>query len=959
MNTRTPYCFVCVMAWSSGILVISAASSLLAANLYWNPGGTGGDEIWGTSPAEKNWNSVPGAPAGNLTWPDSVDDVAVFQDLIGGVVTLAGPLQANGIMQTGANYSINAGEISLMPNSVAANPFIHVQSGVLIIDSVIAGNHGLIKSGGGTLALTGSNTFTGNTLINNGIVLLAGSLASADIVISPGSGLINQNGGLFNNAMLTNEGLFTLNADDAITTYLSNGGTFTSGPGILSTTAAALNNGSILAGNLNTATLTSNGAVLLSGSATAGGVFIQSGTLSLGGTLASNSIHIAGGASLLVQNSGLSGTTTLTNAGALTLGSDDTVSSYISNGGVLAAGSGTLTSISSALRDGSFVAGRLKSIGITTAGTVQVGGTITAASINIINGTLTNSGSLGDSSTLLNINQGATLVANGSQRYSLLTTSGYGAATWRGDLRNTSIVAPGGLGGFGVLSVQGAFSQSAGGTLKLDLSETRQDLLDVSGKAIFRGSLVLNQSGADAMTPFVPVTVVSASGYAGNITSFTENLVGAAWFNPGNGTVTRIDLPNPGPSLFGGTRNQTSTWVALYDDVIDPEATNIKSSPGGYEITSGIADSGNPDLLWALASSFTPNGLNAALLNRLSPEVYGGMADYAMHATRAHQRSALSAPALAPMEKPKQARGGNEKSGAKDALVDASKAIDWEFFAALDYFSAGTDSSPNEADYDFDGAGVLTGARIRPRERTQVAAYFGADSGTMSGDLIDADAFGWNFGVTGEYLFDAKRRTRLRAAVSFGSYEFDGSRESVSATPAGWTPGDVGFDDLDVDAFDVFVGVDGVAWKHEVLTLTPSAGLRYATTTMDSFSETTTGAAGSPITLEVGRDRQESLLLELGLRLQAEVNSKLALWGESGVNIGLMGDGSVLGAAFSKGSRIMSARVRCLDDDSLYLGCGAVYQITGNVSAVVGYRADIRSEAEPQQELRLSSSWRF
>ncbi|MFU8778448.1 MAG: hypothetical protein ACNA7M_12370, partial [Roseovarius sp.] len=48
----------------------------------------------------------------------------------------------------------------------------------------------------------------------------------------------------------------------------------------------------------------------------------------------------------------------------------------------------------------------------------------------------------------------------------------------------------------------------------------------------------------------------------------------------------------------------------------------------------------------------------------------------------------------------------------------------------------------------------------------------------------------------------------------------------TSATGAGWVPGKVRFDDVDVDAFDLFVGMDGVAWQKDELTLIPSAGLR-------------------------------------------------------------------------------------------------------------------------------------
>ncbi|OYV05142.1 MAG: hypothetical protein CFE26_13120, partial [Verrucomicrobiales bacterium VVV1] len=770
--------------------------------------------------------------------------------------------------------------------------------------------------------------------------------------------LLDQNGGLSSSTTLTNAGSLTLNTNDTIASYISNGGTLTAGSGTLFSTSAALNNGSSVAGLLNTTTLTSNGTVLLSGTATAGSASIQSGTLTLSGTLISDVVGIATGASLLDQNGGLSTTATLTNAGSLTLSANDTIASYISNGGTLTAGAGTLFSTSAALNNGSTVAGLLNTTSLTSNGTVQVDGTIISNSIDITTGTLTNTGTFGTASTLLNLNQGATLVANGTQQYSLLTTSGPDAATWRGNLNNISTVAPGGLDAIGTLEVQGDFAQSPGGSLKFDLSANGRDLMEVSGEVSFNGSLALNQLGPTAIAPFIPVTIVSASSYAGNITSFSENMEGAVWFNPGNGSVIRIEPPQSGSSFFGSTRNQTSTWISLYDDVIDPGIRNITSGPGGFDISSGIADIGNPDLLWALSASFTPSGLNAALLNRLSPEVYGGMSDYAMQATRSHQRSALSAPALGPLENSNDGSGGSSKSGAKGVL-NAAIPLEWEFFAAVDYFRAGTENSINEADYNFDGAGVLAGARTQPQDRMTIAVYFGADSGVMDGDLIDADALGWNFGLTGEYILNEKSQTRLHAAMSYGAYLFDGSRQSVSATATGWAPGRAEFDDLDVDALDLFIGVDGIAWKQNSLTLISSAGLRYAMTSMDPFNEWTGGAAGSPIALDVGHDRHESLLLELGLLAHVEVTSKVTLWGESGVNIGLLDDGRVISAGFSKGSRKMSAVARGLADDSLYLGCGAVYQFSKNISANIGYRAAIRSGAEVQQELRLSSSWRF
>jgi outer membrane autotransporter protein len=153
--------------------------------------------------------------------------------------------------------------------------------------------------------------------------------------------------------------------------------------------------------------------------------------------------------------------------------------------------------------------------------------------------------------------------------------------------------------------------------------------------------------------------------------------------------------------------------------------------------------------------------------------------------------------------------------------------------------------------------------------------------------------------------------------------------------------------------------VESVAWQRDRFALIPSAGLRYAAAKMDSFKESTGGAPGAPIALEVDADHYNTLLFELGLLARAEVTRELSLWGELGVNVGVLDEGRSLSARFAKGGRTMRAEADGLDDDSVSLGFGAVYQITETINAGLGYRTDFRSGADNQHELRLSSSFRF
>lgn len=941
------------------ICVNLSGHSHAATSQYWNVGSTGGDGIWGTGPGDKNWNLTAAAAAGNTTWPDTINDVAVFQDALGGTVTVFDPVQTAGIVQNGADYTINASSVTLAANPTT-QPFIDVQGGTLTIDSVIKGTDGMIKSGAGNLVLSNANTFTGIAQINAGTLTLTGALAASTVNIATGATLLDQSGGLADDAALTNAGSLAINSVETVATYLQHsGGSLTGTASLTATAGATLQGGTIastLAGNV-----TSTGDVLVSGKLDGGILSITGGTLTLDGVATTPQLSISTAASLAVTNGGLAATTTLANAGRLTLGADESIATYRSEGGTLAAGTGVLSSTTAELLQGSSIAGSLEAGAVTSAGIVAVSGSVEAATISITSGLLSNTGTLGTTTTLLDIASAASLAAMGTQHYAVLTTSGPGAGTWNGNLANAATIAPGGNGNFGTLAIVGDFHQTSTGILALDLSGAGHDLLTVTGGVTFGGTLELNQLG-DPLTPFVPIQVVDAGSYAGNISSLVSGLDGAVWFNPGNGTVTLISTADGAGFPAGGTYNQRSTWISLYDDVIDPGVTNIERGPGGLTLTGGVADHENPDLLWALASSFTPTGLNAALLNRLSPEVYAGLSDYAVLATRTHQRSALSAPAIPMASTPAtatDAKDGMGSKGAKASLAPPASSLGWEFFAAADAFNVETSSSPNQAEYDLGGGGFLFGARTTMKDRYQFGGYVGADWGGLDGTLIDADATGWSAGLVFQALLHEPTRTRLITALSHGQYTFDGTRQSVSATALGWSPGNVGIPDVDCSATEWFLGVDGTSWRHRNVRIIPSAGLRYSTSSTDGFRELTSFAPGSPIALNVGGDHHDSFIMEAAIAAEADLNDRFTMRGEIGFNANLGDDPHVLRASFVQGSRPFQTVDAGVDDDLMFIGLGAVHRLTDSISIGAGLRSEFREDCDAAQSFSLSSSIRF
>lgn len=821
-------------------VVIHSSLAPAATQLHWNVGGTGGDGIWGTGPGDKNWNTTPGAPVGNVAWSDSGDEVAVFQDALGGNVTIFDPVQVVGIVQTGANYTLTAGEIILVKDASLASPFIQTNSGVLSVDSSLLGADGLVKTGAGQLVLTNDALFTGTTTVAAGSLILGGNLTSTSVTVASGAGLGVESGGLSSGAILENSGTVTFAVDEVITEYRSNGGTIGAGTGWLSAPTALLGDGSTVAGQL--------GAWLL-----------------------------------------------------------------------------------------------------TSQGNVTVTGSVTADRVSLASGTLENSGTLGDASTLLDIAGGATLVAGGTQRYAVLSTSGSGVAIWQGNLSNNAIVTPGGDGGIGTLNVSGDFANLSGSTLRIDLGTGGSDLLTVSGTAAFGGTLELGQAGAGTLPVLVPVQIVQAGSYAGNFSSIAEDLDGAVWFNPNRGEVVLVGGETGG--LPVGPGNRRSTWLALYDDVIDPGVSNVIRVPGaGLEVTSGIADASNPELLWALAATVDDGGIDGQVLDRLSPAPYAGLLDHALEAGRRHELTALSAPSLVSGE-PAAPPHDDGKNSSKAVLAPPTYQR-WEFFAATDFFRVEADDVP--ADYELQGWGVTAGWRYAPAEHLRLATYFAADDGAVEGSLIDADASGWAAGLLGEVLVHRPSETRLVAGVSCGDQSYDGSRGGLSATATGWTPAAALFSDAGIAGWSGFVRVSGTAYRDGRFRVSPNAGLRYATATMDSFVE-----SGTAVDLAVFEDRRETLVLELGVDGEMKVNDKVTATARGGLRQGVIDEPVVLGGRFVDGSRPMRAEVDGLSANSVYAGLGVIFQANESVALGFNYDAELRTEADCQHGAALSCTWRF
>jgi autotransporter-associated beta strand protein len=427
--------------------------------------------------------------------------------------------------------------------------FITLSGGDLNINGgafsgVISGSGGIGMVGAGTLTLSGANTYTGTTTISDGTLVLQ------DAAINNGSDIVDDSHLIF---------------DDSV------GGTYAgdiSGSGDLTKIGAA------------TTTLTGDNTYT-------GATFINDGVLAVGGT-----------------GIGDTSAVTVTSPGALTLLGDETIGSLAGDGNVSGAfalttggndGDTTFSgdiSVDTINKEG---AGTFNLTGTGTEttginvdeGTVAIGGDFTSPQNNVADGATLNVLLAGDLTGNITGVAGSTTIINGLVTGNVANAGALsGAGTVVGAVANDGTLSPGN-GGIGIFTVNGSYTQSATGTLAVDVAPAATPVAGTDNDQL----LVIGTPGTAALDGTLAVTFVPSG---------TQPFVAGATY----------DVVDATGGITGDFADVTGLTLSPFISLADTGVVTVSGAEQVYRLTVvrtpyavGIASGATPNQI-AVANGF-------------------------------------------------------------------------------------------------------------------------------------------------------------------------------------------------------------------------------------------------------------------------------------------------------------------------------------------------------------------
>ncbi|MCX6875910.1 MAG: autotransporter-associated beta strand repeat-containing protein, partial [Verrucomicrobia bacterium] len=215
-TVRRPGSLLIAVSFAMSLSAVHAASLTWDGNGATEPNPNGGAGTWDGNSTANWWDG-----ASNVKWPAAggTDNDAVFANTAGTVALAAGGVTANDLSFSTTGYLIQSNTLTLN----GTTPTLTTDPGVsATISSVVSGAAGLVKSGSGTLTLSGINNYSGGTNVNAGKLTLdlsarSGGMqvgtfaigASGTLEIAGGTNTGVDNKGFEQNSVFTGTGTIT------------------------------------------------------------------------------------------------------------------------------------------------------------------------------------------------------------------------------------------------------------------------------------------------------------------------------------------------------------------------------------------------------------------------------------------------------------------------------------------------------------------------------------------------------------------------------------------------------------------------------------------------------------------------------------------------------------------------------------------------------------------------------
>jgi fibronectin-binding autotransporter adhesin len=582
-------------------------------------------------------------------------------------VSVAGTVSFDTLQFSTNGYVLSGGTLAIAPASGGAGTF-NVDNGVVAsIGSTIADGSGtaVVKVGGGTLILSGNNSYSGGTAIAGGVLQV-----SADANLGATSGGLSLDGGI-----LRTTGNFTSARNVVIN----------AGEGTVQTDADLSWSGVISGGGA--LTKAGNGTLVLTGTNThAGGTSVSAGVLQIGdgGTSGSITGAVVNNSTLVFNRSDdiafagtISGTGDVQKrgAGSLTLTGDNSYSggTLIAQGTLI--GSANSFGVSQIMNNGALVIDQPRDASFANA--INGSGSFTKRGAGHLN--LTGTSALAGSTTI----EAGKLSVNGSLAASVLTVLSGGTLGGSGSVGGIvanagATVAPG--NSIGTLNVSGNVSFASGSIYQVEVNAAGQsDRIVASGTATLSGGTVevLAENGNYAASTSYTI-LTAAGGVTGSFSTVTSNL---AFLTPSlsyGGTDVVLTVTRNQTLFLGAAASRNQGFVAnaaeqlgvgnpVYDTLLSGTAEQARA---GFDLLSGEAHA------QAVAVMIDESRLvRETILNRLRGPLLtapGGQVAASFSADLPGRKGAVTMPA--PLPQPRYAVWGEAFGGAGNTNADGNAA---------------------------------------------------------------------------------------------------------------------------------------------------------------------------------------------------------------------------------------------------------------------------------------------